>query len=247
MDQVMAEMFGKVEGCSRGRGGSMHLFHAPTRFYGGQAIVAAGLPQAAGLALADKLQHRQRVTVCFFGEGAIAEGEFHESMNLAALWKLPVLFLCENNLYAMGTALDRSESEINLPLKAASYEMPAWTVDGMDVVAVSSSAQRAVEAVRDGGGPVFLEARTYRFRAHSMYDPDRYRAKDEVQHWKERDPITLLAARLLSDGLATDDDLEAIDRAAVAEVDAAVSFAEQCTDEPVADLQRFVSARGESP
>jgi pyruvate dehydrogenase E1 component alpha subunit len=246
MDQVMAEMFGKVEGCSRGRGGSMHLFHAPTRFYGGQAIVAAGLPQAVGLALADKLQQRQRVTVCFFGEGAIAEGEFHESMNLAALWQLPVLFLCENNLYAMGTALDRSESEINLPLKAASYEMPAWTVDGMDVIAVSSSAQRAVEAVRDGGGPVFLEARTYRFRAHSMYDPDRYRAKDEIQHWKERDPITVLAARLLADGLATDDDLEVIDRAAVAEVDAAVAFAEQGTDEPVADLQRFVSARGES-
>jgi pyruvate dehydrogenase E1 component alpha subunit len=243
MNLVMAEMFGKVEGCSHGRGGSMHLFHAPTRFYGGQAIVAAGLPQAVGLALADKLQQRRRVTACFFGEGAIAEGEFHESMNLAALWQLPVLFLCENNRYAMGTALERSESETNLPLKAASYEMPAWTVDGMDVVAVSAAARRAVEAVRDGGGPVFLEALTYRFRAHSMYDPDRYRAKSEIEHWKERDPLTVLSQRLLVEGLVTEDDLVAVDHDAVAELDAAVAFAEQCHDEPVADLLRFVSAR----
>jgi pyruvate dehydrogenase E1 component alpha subunit len=240
MDAVMAEMFGKVEGCSRGRGGSMHLYHAPTRFFGGQAIVAAGLPQAVGLALADQMLGRDGVTACFFGEGAVAEGEFHESMNLAALWHLPVLFLCENNRYAMGTALDRSESETNLPVKAASYEVPAWSVDGMDVLAVSDAAQRAVEAVRTSGGPVFLEARTYRFRAHSMYDPDRYRDKAEVEQWKTRDPLALLADRLRADGLATDDDLTALDAAAVAEVDRAVAFAEAGHDEPEDELLRFV-------
>ena len=242
MGAVMAEMFGRVEGVCRGRGGSMHLFHAESRLYGGNAIVAGGLPLAVGLGLADRMQHRDTVTVCFFGEGAVAEGEFHESMNLAALWRLPVLFLCENNLYAMGTALDRSESETNLAVKASSYEIPAWSVDGMDVVAVQESARRAVESVRDGGGPVFLEARTYRFRAHSMYDPDRYRPKDEVEHWKERDPLTILGDRLRLDGLLLDDDVTAMELEVAAEIDAAVAFAEDGHDEPVEDLLRFVTS-----
>jgi pyruvate dehydrogenase E1 component alpha subunit len=240
MDAVMAEMFGRVEGCSRGRGGSMHLFHAPTRFYGGQAIVAAGLPQAVGLALADAMSDRDRVTACFFGEGAVAEGEFHESMNLAALWQLPVLFICENNLYAMGTALSRSESEPNLAVKASSYEMPAWSVDGMDVLAVTAAAERAVELVRSSGSPVFLEARTYRFRAHSMYDPDRYRDKAEVAAWRERDPIPALAQRLLADDLVTSADLDAMERDVVAEIDRAVAFAEAAAEEPPAELERFL-------
>ncbi|MCU0294699.1 MAG: pyruvate dehydrogenase (acetyl-transferring) E1 component subunit alpha, partial [Candidatus Nanopelagicales bacterium] len=187
--EVMAEMYGKVTGCSRGRGGSMHLFDKDIRFFGGNAIVGGGLPTAVGLALADHMQKRDRVSVCFFGEGAMAEGEFHESMNLAQLWNLPVLFVCENNLYAMGTALSRSESETNLPMKASAYEMPAWSVDGMDVTAVADSAGRAIEAIRAGGGPHFIEARTYRFRAHSMFDPERYRDKAEVALWRERDPI----------------------------------------------------------
>ncbi|MDH4159911.1 MAG: pyruvate dehydrogenase (acetyl-transferring) E1 component subunit alpha [Actinomycetota bacterium] len=240
MPAVMAEMFGRVEGCSRGRGGSMHLFHAPTRFFGGQAIVAAGLPQAVGLALANRMLGRDGIVACFFGEGAVAEGEFHESMNLAALWHLPVLFLCENNRYAMGTALDRSESETNLPIKAASYEMPAWSMDGMDVLAVADAARLAVDTVRAHGGPVFLEARTYRFRAHSMYDPDRYRDKEEVERARLRDPLVVLSRRLLDDGLVTDADLASADRDAVAEVDAAVAFAEAGGDEPEADLLRFV-------
>ena len=185
----MAEMFGKVEGCSRGRGGSMHLFDAARRFYGGNAIVGGGLPLAVGLALADKHAGPPRgVTACFFGEGAVAEGEFHESMNLAALWRLPVLFCCENNLYAMGTALERSESETDLALKAAGYEMPAWPVDGMDVLAVEDAARRAAQTVRAAAGPCFLELRTYRFRAHSMYDPELYRAKEEVERWKRARP-----------------------------------------------------------
>jgi len=241
MPAIMAEMFGRVEGLCRGRGGSMHLFHAPSRFYGGNAIVGGGLPLAVGLALADRLLDRPRVTVCFFGEGAIAEGEFHESMNLAALWRLPVLFCCENNLYAMGTALARSESETNLAVKASSYEMPAWTVDGMDVVAVAESARRAVELVRDGGGPVFLEAKTYRFRAHSMYDPDRYRDKAEIDHWRERDPLSLLAAQL-PPGPVTDESLARLEAQVTQEIDDAVAFAEAGTDEPVADLTRFVTA-----
>ncbi len=245
MDSIMAEMFGKVEGCSRGRGGSMHLFDADHRFYGGNGIVGGGLPLAVGLALADRMQGRDRVTVCFFGEGAMAEGECHESMNLAALWKLPVLFLCENNLYAMGTALERSESETNLPLKAAAYEVPAWTVDGMDVLAVNEAAARAVELVRDGGGPVFLEARTYRFRAHSMYDPDRYREKAEIDQWRQRDPIALLGERLTADGLLTDADVEAAEQDITTEIDAAVAFAEAGTDEPVGQLLRFVHTERE--
>jgi pyruvate dehydrogenase E1 component alpha subunit len=234
---VMAEMFGRVEGCSRGRGGSMHLFDAGRRFYGGNAIVGGGLPIAVGLALADRLAGRERVTACFFGEGAIAEGEFHESLNLAALWRLPVLFCCENNLYAMGTALGRSESETNLALKAASYELPAWSVDGMDVLAVEAAARRAVTAVR-GRQPCFLELRTYRFRAHSMYDPDLYRTKEEIERWRERDPIDALVRRA---GIV-DADLAAVDAEVGAVVDDAVAFAEAGTAEPPEDLLRFVYA-----
>jgi pyruvate dehydrogenase E1 component alpha subunit len=238
-DSIMAEMFGKVEGCSRGRGGSMHLFDVGTRFYGGNAIVGAGLPIAVGLALADHLQGRGRVTACFFGEGAVAEGEFHESLNLAALWNLPVLFCCENNLYAMGTALERSESETDLALKAASYEMPAWSVDGMDVLAVEAAAQRAADTVRGGGGPHFLELRTYRFRAHSMYDPELYREKAEVEAWRTRDPLDLLRAHLEQRG--TDDEwFDSVERDVEAEIDHAVEFAEAGTLEPVDELTRFV-------
>ncbi len=237
---IMAEMYGKVEGCSRGRGGSMHLFDARTRFYGGNAIVGGGLPLAVGLALADKLQGRSRVTACFFGEGAVAEGEFHESMNLAALWDLPVLFCCENNLYAMGTALVRSESETDLCLKASSFEVPAWPVDGMDVLAVEAAARQAALAVRSGGGPHFLELRTYRFRAHSMYDPELYRDKSEVEEWKRRDPIPNFSSMLERQGLLKDEDLAQIEQEVAAEIKEAIEFAEAGTWEPVEDLTRYV-------
>jgi pyruvate dehydrogenase E1 component alpha subunit len=238
--EVMAEMYGKVEGASGGRGGSMHIFDAARRFYGGNAIVAGGLPVAGGLALADQMQGRAQVTACFFGEGAVAEGEFHETMNLAALWRLPVLFCCENNLYAMGTALARSEAETDLTVKAASYGMPARAVDGMDVEAVAQAAHEACEEIRAGGGPVFLELRTYRFRAHSMYDPERYRSREEVEAWRHRDPITLLTASLTERGLLRPGDVEQIDGEIAAEVEDAVAFAEAGTLEPVADLTRFV-------
>jgi pyruvate dehydrogenase E1 component alpha subunit len=242
MRATMAELEGKVEGTSKGRGGSMHIFDASTRFYGGNAIVAGGIPLAVGLALADHMQGVQRVTACFFGDGAVAEGEFHESMNLAALWHLPVLFCCENNLYAMGTALDRYQSETDLSIKAAGYRVPAWEVDGMDVLAVESAARSAAEAVRAGGGPRFLELRTYRFRAHSMYDPDRYREKTEIESWKARDPIATLSARLAAEGLLGDDALERIESEVAAEVDDAVAYADRGALEDVADLQRWVTS-----
>lgn len=247
MGPIMAEMYGKVEGCCRGRGGSMHLFDAQTRLFGGNAIVGGGLPLAVGLGLADAMQARDAVTACFFGEGAMAEGEFHESMNLAALWRLPVLFCCENNRYAMGTALSRSESETNLAVKASSYEVPAWAVDGMDVTAVDDAARRATALVRDGGGPVFLELRTYRFRAHSMYDAEHYRSKDEVASWRSRDPIDTFGARLREAGILDDEAVVALEKQVAAEIDEAIAFAEAGTDEPLDDIARFVTSEPGGP
>lgn len=225
-EAIMAEMFGRSSGCSGGRGGSMHLFDRDTNFYGGNAIVGGHLPLAVGLALATKMQGGSSVTVCFFGEGAMAEGEFHEAMNLAALWDVPVLFCCENNRYAMGTSLRTSESETDLALKAAAYAMPAWTVDGMDVIETRRATRRALDTIRGGGGPVFIEFATYRFRAHSMFDPDLYRDPSEVERWKQRDPIDLFDRRLRAAGLLLDDELAALWELARTETERAVSAAE---------------------
>jgi pyruvate dehydrogenase E1 component alpha subunit/2-oxoisovalerate dehydrogenase E1 component len=192
-----------------------------------------------GLALADKMQGRKNVTACFFGEGAVAEGAFHESMNLAALWQLPVLFLCENNFYAMGTALRISESMTDLFRKADAYGVAAAAVDGMDVLAVGEQARKAMDSAREGR-PFFLECRTYRFRAHSMFDAELYRSKDEVAEWKKRDPIPAFFEKMKSAAVLTDADFESIEREVAEEVDAAVAFAEAGTMEPVGDLTRFV-------
>jgi pyruvate dehydrogenase E1 component alpha subunit len=237
---VMAEMFGKQEGCSRGRGGSMHLFDAKTRFYGGNAIVGGGLPVAVGLALADKMRNQPHVTCCFFGDGAVAEGQFHESMNLAALWKVPVLFVCENNRYAMGTGIEFEHSVTELARKASGYDVPAASVDGMDVLVVEAAANAAIEQIRSQPGPYFLECRTYRFRAHSMYDPELYRTKEEVEEWKKRDPIPALIARMQQDQTLKDGDLDAIEKEVAQEIDQAIAFAEAGTLEPVEELTRFV-------
>lgn len=237
---IMAEMYGKANGCSRGRGGSMHLFDASLRFYGGNAIVGGGMPLAVGLALADKLQNRKRVTACLFGDGAVAEGEFHESLNLAALWKLPVLFLCENNRYAMGTAIERHQASTDISAKAAGYGMPSGVVDGMEVLAVEQAARRAVETVRAGGGPYLLEARTYRFRAHSMYDAELYRGKDEVEQWKKRDPLALFSALLREQALLSDADLAELERRVAEQIAEAAAFAEAGPWEPVEDLTKDV-------
>ena len=245
--RLMAEMYGKQEGCSGGRGGSMHVFDAESRFYGGNAIVGGGLPLAVGLALADRMQGRDRVTACFFGEGAVAEGEFHESLNLAALWKLPVLFVCENNLYAMGTALELTESETDISRKAAAYRVAARVVDGMDVVAVEAAARESVSAIRAGSGPSFLECRTYRFRAHSMFDPQLYRAKDEVERWKEHGPLARFTTWLTSTGLFHDSEIAAIEAEVAKTVEDAVAFAEAGTWEPVESLMHGVYAEKATP
>lgn len=237
---IMAELYGKMEGCSRGRGGSMHLFDKETRFFGGNAIVGSGLPIAVGLALADRMRKKSRVTCCFFGEGAVAEGEFHESLNLAALWRLPVLFICENNLYAMGTALSLSESVTDVTAKAAAYNISAESVDGMDVLAVEQAAGSAAEKVRNVEGPLLLECRTYRFRAHSMFDPELYREKLEVEEWKKRCPIVTLKSHLKEKEMLTDTDMSGIEERVDAEIMDAVAFAEAGTWEPAAELARFV-------
>jgi len=238
---IMAEMFGKVEGCARGRGGSMHLFDARTRFYGGNAIVGGGLPLAAGLALADKLQHRDRVTVCFFGEGAAAEGAFHETMNLAALWQLPVLFVCENNRYAMGTPLAIELAGAGVCAKAIVHGVSASEVDGMDVAAVWQAARSALEVVRQGK-PYLLECKTYRFRAHSMFDAELYRTREEVHQWEQRDPISGFRKRLLEEGMLDSSAWEAMEREVSAEINDAVAFANAGASEPVEQLTRFVYA-----
>jgi pyruvate dehydrogenase E1 component alpha subunit len=240
MGAVMAEMFGKREGCSRGRGGSMHLFDTGRRFYGGNAIVAGGLPLAAGVALAERLRHTDRIAASFFGEGAVAEGEFHETANLAALWNLPLLMLCENNLYAMGTALDRSEAETDLCAKARSYRMSALSVDGMNVSAVRDAMRHAVAHVRSGEGPMFVEFRTYRFRAHSMFDAELYRSKAEVERWRQRCPIAAFEAHIQASGWSID--VAEVEREVAGEVAAAIAFAEAGQWEPVENLTQDVVA-----
>lgn len=195
---------------------------------------------AVGLALADKLQNRSRVTACFFGDGAVAEGEFHESLNLAALWKLPVMFLCENNLFAMGTALARHQSQTDIVRKADAYAIPAEAVDGMDVLAVESATRKAVDFVRQGGGPYLIEYRTYRFRAHSMYDAELYRSKQEVAQWKQRDPITMLERQLRVNGLVVDGETPKMESVIADEIADAEAFAEAGTWEPLEDLTKDV-------
>ena len=237
---LMAEMYGKATGCSHGHGGSMHFFDVSRRFYGGYAIVGGGLPIAVGLALADMMQNRRAITGCYFGDGAVAEGEFHESLNLAALWKLPVLFLCENNLYAMGTALNRHQAQTDISRKAGGYGLPSQVVDGMDILAVENATKQAADFVRQGKGPYLLELRTYRFRAHSMADPDLYRTKEEIESWRRRDPITVFEAKLRELGLLADSDLSRIESEVAAEIEEAVRFAEASPPEPVEDLLKDV-------
>ncbi|WJY20941.1 pyruvate dehydrogenase (acetyl-transferring) E1 component subunit alpha [Fontisubflavum oceani] len=240
MTTIMAEMYGKAEGCSGGRGGSMHLFDAETNFLGGNAIVGGGLPLATGRALADRMNGAQNVTACFFGEGAVAEGEFHEAMNLAQLWGLPVLFVCENNGYAMGSAIERTEAQVEVAKKAAGYGMAAEQVDGMDVVAVEAAARRAIAQIRETSAPMLLECQTYRFRAHSMFDAQLYRDKDEVAAWRQKGPIVRFQSWLLDNNLVHKEDVQAIEDAADAEIAEAVAFAEAGAWEPVAALTEYV-------
>lgn len=245
---VMAEMFGKITGCSRGRGGSMHLFDLERRLYGGHAIVGGGLPVAVGLALADRMQNRKAVTACFFGDGATDEGEYHESLNLAALWRLPVLFVCENNRYAMGTALERHEAVTDLCVKPRAYGIEAECVDGMDALAVEEGARRAVLHVMETGLPYYVEARTYRFRAHSMYDAELYRSKEEVEQWSTmHDPIENFSHLLRERGWLDDAALQSIESEIAGTIAQAVEEAEAAPLEPVEDLETDVYTPGVAP
>ncbi|SEG18372.1 pyruvate dehydrogenase (acetyl-transferring) E1 component subunit alpha [Vibrio hangzhouensis] len=244
MQSLFAEMFAKKEGCSGGRGGSMHLFDSEKRFYGGNAIVAGALPLAVGLAMADKKLKRNNVTCCFFGEGAVAEGEFHESMNLAKLWQLPILFVCENNLYAMGTSLELEESNQQIYAKAASYGIAAQQIDGMNVVDVEAASQLACQTIRNGAGPQFLECRTYRFRGHSMFDSQQYRDKEEIQSWQKKGPIVQLSHWLQSNHQISADDIRAMEERVDKEIDNAINMALLGHDEPVSDLHKHVYAEG---
>lgn len=243
---IMLEMFGKQEGCSKGRGGSMHLFDVAKKFYGGNAIVAGGIPLSVGFALASKMQNQNTVTACYIGDGSIAEGVFHESANLASLWQLPVLFLCENNFYAMGTKLSEHQSQTDLAFKARSYNMQAVKVDGMDVLAVKNATEKAIEYIRKGDGPYFIEFETYRFRAHSMYDPDLYRDKAEIEVWKKRDPITAFFSKLNSDGKISDQELKQMEDKADKIIEQAIKDAENGTWEPISNLNNHVYFLGES-
>ena len=239
MNALMAELYGKAEGCCRGRGGSMHVFDRASRFYGGNAIVGGGLPLAVGVALADKSLGRAAITACFFGDGAVDEGSFHESMNLAALWSLPVLFVCENNRYAMGMALERAEADPDIARKADEYRMESDVVDGMDVVAVEVAALHAIDTIRAAGRPRLLECRTYRFRAHSMFDAQLYRTRQEIEAWRRRDPIAQLQSWAEQNGLIHAEEVARIEADIAAEVAASVAFAEAGSWEPVEELERF--------
>jgi pyruvate dehydrogenase E1 component alpha subunit len=229
---VMAELMGKATGSSKGKGGSMHLFDVAKGFMGGYAIVAGQMPVAAGIALAAKYRNEDRVVVCFFGDGAVNEGEFHETLNLAAIWKLPLLFVLENNLFAMGTRIEDSRAGgKDVYLMADSYKIAAQQIDGMDVVAVRDSTEEALGRIRAGDGPVFLEAMTYRFVGHSVQDPQAYRDSSEIDEWRIKDPIDTFREASLVDGMINDEQLARIDERVTDTIAEAVKFAEE-SEEP---------------
>jgi pyruvate dehydrogenase E1 component alpha subunit len=236
--KVMAELFGRMGGLSKGKGGSMHLFDKSVNFLGGHGIVGAHLPLAAGAGFGIKYQGGDQVVLCYFGDGAVPEGEFHESMNLAALWKLPVIFICENNRYAMGTAIHRALAQTEIWRFAETYGIPGEVVDGMEVLAVRDTVLRAVERARRDKTPTLIEARTYRFRGHSMRDPAGavYRTREEVEREKQRDPITLFGDRCLKDGVLAESDIRNVEKAVADLVDEAVAFAEASPEPPPEEL-----------
>ncbi|HET7339930.1 MAG TPA: pyruvate dehydrogenase (acetyl-transferring) E1 component subunit alpha [Methylomirabilota bacterium] len=236
--RAMAELYGRIDGLCKGKGGSMHLFDASVNFLGGHAIVGAHLPLATGVGFAIKYRGGDQVIVCYFGDGAVPEGEFHESLNLASLWKLPVVYICENNRYAMGTSLERALAQTEIYRFGEAYNMPGEAVDGMDVLAVRDTVARAVARARADKTPSLIEARTYRFRGHSMRDPAGavYRTKDEVEREKLRDPIVLFRERALKAGWLSEEDVRTIDKDVNDRVDEAVAFADASPEPPESEL-----------
>lgn len=223
----MAELYGKATGCSKGKGGSMHFFSAEHRFFGGHGIVGAQIGTGAGLAFAEKYKGTQNVVLCFFGDGAARQGILHETFNLAMLWKLPVIFICENNNYAMGTSVERTSNVVDIYKLADAYDMPADMVDGMTPETVHESVSRAVKRARSGDGPTLLELKTYRYKGHSISDPQKYRSKEEVDEYKDQDPISKVRSTILSNQFASEADLKAIDDRIGLVVDESVRFAEE--------------------
>ncbi|MCA1903887.1 MAG: pyruvate dehydrogenase (acetyl-transferring) E1 component subunit alpha [Cyanobacteria bacterium M5B4] len=250
--EIMAELFGKATGCSKGRGGSMHLFSAKHNFLGGFAFVAEGIPVASGAAFQSKYRREvmgdedaDQVTACFFGDGATNNGQFYETLNMAALWKLPMLFIVENNNWAIGMAHPRATSNISIHKKAAVFDLPGYEVDGMDVLAVHQAAREAIARARSGEGPTLLECMTYRFRGHSLADPDELRSQEEKDFWFARDPIKLLKNTILDRNLVTEAELTAIDRKVQLLVEEAVKFAEESPEPHPSELYRFQFAEDE--
>lgn len=235
-DEVMAELLGKATGCSKGKGGSMHMADVNKNFWGGHAIVGAHLPIAAGLALGDHYRKIPSVTICMFGDGATNIGYFHEALNLAKVWNLPVLWVCENNMYGMGTTVERASAVSEIRQKAEGYGMRNTRVDGMDVMKVREASLEALEYVRSGNGPMLLEIVTYRFRGHSMGDPERYRESSEVKKWQENDPIGIYRRYLIDQSLASKDELDTIENQVEAETEAAVQFAESSPEPELDEL-----------
>ena len=226
-DAVMAELYGKAGGSSRGKGGSMHIFDNRVNFLGGHGIVGGQIPLATGVAFASKYQETDRVTLCFFGEAAVNQGAFHESLNMAQLWKLPCIYICENNMYGMGTSLERAMSLQNVAQKSCAYEIASEFVDGMDVLKMRQATQRAVKRAREESLPTLLEARTYRYMGHSMSDPGNYRTRAEIEKHQERDPIKLFINALKTNGVISDHDLAQIEAQVKAEVEQSIQFAEE--------------------
>jgi len=241
-EAVMAELYGKATGCSHGKGGSMHLFDKSVNFLGGHAIVGGQIPLATGLAFASKYQETDKVALCFFGEAAVNQGAFHESLNMAQLWKLPCIYVCENNQYGMGTSLARAMSLQNVAEKACAYEMASEFVDGMDVLAMRQATQRAVKRAREESQPTLLEARTYRYMGHSMSDPGNYRTRAEIEKYQERDPIKIFTATLKEQNILSDKDIADVEAEVKEEVERAVRFAEESPEPDPSELYTNVYA-----
>jgi pyruvate dehydrogenase E1 component alpha subunit len=241
-DAVMAELYGKATGCSRGKGGSMHLFDADVNFLGGHAIVGGQIPLATGVAFASKYKETDQVALCFFGEAAVNQGAFHESLNMAQLWKLPCIYICENNKYGMGTSLARAMSLQNIAEKACAYELASEFVDGMDVLAMRHATERAVKRAREKSAPTLIEARTYRFMGHSMSDPGKYRTRAEIEKYQERDPIKLFTATLIENDILTEKGIEEFEAEIKEEIEHAVRFAEDSPEPDPKELYTNVYA-----
>lgn len=246
-NECMAELYGKATGCTKGKGGSMHFFSKEHRFFGGHGIVGGQIGLGAGIAFADQYQGNDRVTVCMFGDGAARQGLLHETYNMAMLWNLPVIFICENNFYAMGTSVQRTSKTLDIAKMALAYDMPSEVVDGMDPEAVHEAIERAAARGRNGEGPTFLEIRTYRYRGHSMSDPAKYRTKEEVEEYKEKDPIEVAKKKLLANEWATEAEIEAINAKVKTTVDECVKFAEESPWPDLSELYKDIYVEDNYP